>query len=475
MKKRIIAFILAFVISSTAIAETYRPARAELTAAAVITIGVAAWKIIGAMTGDNPQAMDAVNWCIQTNIDSAENFFDACVNPDSEFQTKWKSGFTQMCNTISNWFESGDITIDSDGNLHMNYEQYLQLYRQTIELTSVHSVDFYADYDAFFLKADLSIPIFVENLTRLEQFYSTNVGQSYCPVYYDDNQIIFADYFTLTNSFLANNTRFSFLRNGVVNSSFQSYFIGDTLGGGCDFSFILSYSPVLFIPSLDSFTFTYQYYGEHTTTRAPTHCFVFDGNNLSYKPISDVDVSGMSSGLITTTGDFHYFLKSLTGFNVVNEQPDLDDLSNVIPDGKNPDIVVDTDPDVPVPDAVIIDDVPLSDYKTNLDIDIPSIIIDKFPFCVPFDFVRILSVLAAEPKAPVFRIPISTNLDNLAPFEGNQTIGNSPEDFEPMFEIDEEIVLDLSTIPLIQPISYTIFIIGFVIMLIILTPKMINH
>ena len=75
-----------------------------------------------------------------------------------------------------------------------------------------------------------------------------------------------------------------------------------------------------------------------------------------------------------------------------------------------------------------------------------------------------MSVLGADPVAPVFRIPISTDMKNL-----------EPEDFEPMFEIDEELVIDLSCIPLVQPICYTVFIISFVVLLIYITPKMINH
>ena len=47
-----------------------------------------------------------------------------------------------------------------------------------------------------------------------------------------------------------------------------------------------------------------------------------------------------------------------------------------------------------------------------------------------------MSVLGADPVAPVFRIPISTDMKNLEPFAGNQTIGEIPEDFEPMFEIE---------------------------------------
>ena len=151
---------------------------------------------------------------------------------------------------------------------------------------------------------------------------------------------------------------------------------------------------------------------------------------------------------------------------------------------KNPTLEVDTDPSIVNPDdAITVKDVPgnpdmtLTEYKAQLklDIDIPSIISTKFPFCIPYDLIRILGVFVADPVAPVFRIPISTDPSQLEPFKGNQTIGNIPEDFEPMFEIDEELVIDLSVVPLVQPICYTVFIVGFIVLLIHITPKMINH
>ena len=193
----------------------------------------------------------------------------------------------------------------------------------------------------------------------------------------------------------------------------------------------------------------------------------------------------MNSGLVTTIGDFQLFLKSIQGYSSTVTAP-LDDLSDVLPldKTKNPTLEVDTDPSIVNPDdAITVKDVPgnpdmtLTEYKAQLklDIDIPSIISTKFPFCIPYDLIRILGVFVADPVAPVFRIPISTDPSQLEPFKGNQTIGNIPEDFEPMFEIDEELVIDLSVVPLVQPICYTVFIVGFIVLLIHITPKMINH
>ena len=141
------------------------------------------------------------------------------------------------------------------------------------------------------------------------------------------------------------------------------------------------------------------------------------------------------------------------------------------------------DKDIPISDQIGVSipnvgDFTLSELQGDLDIDIevPSIIVDKFPFCIPFDFVRFLGILCADPVAPVFRIPISTHPDNLEQWKGNQTIGDYIDpDSPPLFDIDEEIVIDLSVIPLVQPICYTCFIVGFIFLLLHITPKMIQH
>lgn len=55
------------------------------------------------------------------------------------------------------------------------------------------------------------------------------------------------------------------------------------------------------------------------------------------------------------------------------------------------------------------------------DISLPKLIISKFPFCIPFDVARLIGLLEADPKTPVFHVPLKVG-----------TI------------LNEEIVLDLS-------------------------------
>ncbi|MDE6728787.1 MAG: plasmid recombination protein [Oscillospiraceae bacterium] len=121
-------------------------------------------------------------------------------------------------------------------------------------------------------------------------------------------------------------------------------------------------------------------------------CFcIFDGT-LSYTPISEVDLSGYNSGVVSTIGDYGAFLQSLNDFSVSEvEVGDLDDLSNVLPTEKDPSLTFPVNPvlDKPISDQAIVGDIagvkdmPLSDYMSNavnIDISVPSVIVTKFPW-----------------------------------------------------------------------------------------------
>ena len=66
-------------------------------------------------------------------------------------------------------------------------------------------------------------------------------------------------------------------------------------------------------------------------------------------------------------------------------------------------------------------DKPNVNWPSAGDISLPKLIISKFPFCIPFDVARLIGLLEADPKTPIFHVPLKVG-----------TI------------LDEEIVLDLS-------------------------------
>ena len=45
-------------------------------------------------------------------------------------------------------------------------------------------------------------------------------------------------------------------------------------------------------------------------------------------------------------------------------------------------------------------------WPSSSDLSLPKLIISKFPFCIPFDVARLIGLLEADPKAPVFKVPI---------------------------------------------------------------------
>ena len=45
-------------------------------------------------------------------------------------------------------------------------------------------------------------------------------------------------------------------------------------------------------------------------------------------------------------------------------------------------------------------------WPTETDFSLSKLIITKFPFCIPFDVARLIGLLEAQPKAPIFKVPL---------------------------------------------------------------------
>lgn len=100
------------------------------------------------------------------------------------------------------------------------------------------------------------------------------------------------------------------------------------------------------------------------------------------------------------------------------------------------------------------------------DIDTPDsdTIIDKFPFSLPFDLYRILTIFVVPEQKPIFKFPIETTITN-----GGLN-----------YKIDEEIEVDLTRFQfmgqdIVRLVLRSTFYVGFVIMLIHVTSKFIKH
>lgn len=498
MKKRIISILLSLsVLSFTFFGGTHRRAGADpVTLICMGTIIVLATELIMMCNGGYDATAAAIGEAIQYTGESfkyvfyGEDVYDMQGNVIYHEDGPFLTGLSQISYKIQGWFDNGEIVIE-DGKIKLTHEQFVEIYSQTINYMSRPTVEFKAGYDYSFLSVDISSSILVEQLPLLPQ-YARFTGQSFSAVYFDSEKLVFTPYCVGVTSIPtgeAIDSGYSVVR---VDEGFGAHVESGTTGYFLSFeAFCAERFPLFSYPSAGQFFSQLRWSGDDISANySYSHFFVFENGSFSVVPTSDVDISSMDSGLITTVGDYSAFLRSIDSFSVSNSTPDSVDTSlpSVIPDDAT--LVFPTNPDYtkPITDQVGVTDVPFTpdatvtdyvngiDVDIDVDIDIPSFLVNKFPFCIPFDFVRFLGLLCSDPVAPVFRIPISTHPDNLEQWAGNQTIGDYIDpDSPPLFEIDEEIIIDLSVIPLVQPICYTCFIVGFVFLLLHITPKMIQH
>lgn len=482
MKKRIIAAALAAVVALNLC--SLRPKAAPAVAAAGLALGGAAWYILDIMTGKHDQIALAMGKWFEDCKDSVDNAIKA-------IDDHWADGWNVIYNQLTDWTNDYSITVSDDGKVRMKYSQYLELCGLVGQAGASNNITFNTDIPHLFFKAEPGITYNIDYSISVNSDEEMTYGMSYIPVYYTADKLYLCSNSAYIRYLVSKSYNETYLNASQYyvrdndygyqshDNMFDGYYGGNKLYKLIDLK--------LSICSTNTkFTYSSNWNDKNVSKTYAVNWFETDGKTIS--KCSSPDLSGCSFGYICCRGTSSDFFKTVTEANITAGTADIDDLSKdlspILDKTKDPTLEIDTDPSIATPaDAVTVTDIPgtadvtISQLreKTNVDIDIPSVISTKFPFCIPFDFIRIIGVLCADPVAPVFRIPISTDPENLKGFEGNQTIGELPEDFTPMFEIDEEIVLDLSAVPLVQPICYTVFIISFVVLLIFSTNKMINH
>lgn len=105
----------------------------------------------------------------------------------------------------------------------------------------------------------------------------------------------------------------------------------------------------------------------------------------------------------------------------------------------------------------------------DLDIELPeNQLIDKFPFSLPFDLIRIIKIFVYPEKEPVFTIPIKASFTT---GDGNAGIEGV------LVEIDEELVLDLTMfkvgdVDIVKILINSIIYVFWALFLIRITPKL---
>lgn len=493
MKKKILAAALAAVIALNVC--SVRP-KAAAAAGIMLTIGSAAVFLMGVFTGQYDDTANGIGAVLTNGVDGFEKAF---VGTEKTFcgrviesEDAWiVTGYKQICHQIESWVNSGEATIDENGNLTIDYQQYLDLYSILAELVDL-TVDIGTSIPYNVVSYPVGTPFAFTSMPVFCDLSSSSFNQSYFPVYYSSDKIYFSEsYLNINLSSYMMGSSFAVSRgfgvrgiNGIGSSS-----IGDTVFPDIHYITAGLDKCIGVFDSNSNFLYSRSAYLSNSDASFSVSSFTcYDGTSLQSVPASSIDTSSLSFSYLVCSGQGSEFITSIRSYAASRDTSSLDDLSGTLPLDKtsNPDLIISSDGGIgKATDAITVSSVPgvadttLTNYMTDVktDIDVPSIIIEKFPFCIPFDFYNIISTLCADPVAPVFRIPISTNPDNLQGLEGNETIGKylPGDDYKPLFKVDEEIVLDLSTLPLLQPVCYTIFIVGFIVLLIMLTPKLIQH
>lgn len=159
--------------------------------------------------------------------------------------------------------------------------------------------------------------------------------------------------------------------------------------------------------------------------RSVNGCSVQSGTPSDFILILSNSDFTASSSYSTVCSYISKYISDTTSITGTVETPSVDfennDLQNIIENGQNVG-VVDENPTltfVPTDTAsaeVLIDDKPIAEVEAaiedvlangDFDVQTPSVIIDKFPFCIPFDIYKLFNIFSAEPQAPHFQVPIT--------------------------------------------------------------------
>lgn len=467
MKKRIAAMLLAVVMVCN-IAGNAKPAKAEAVAATTVALTYLVYNLYSVMTGRWDDCAEALGCVLENGVEGFEKAFVGTEDTPSWFVTGWN----QISKTVAGWFDDGTIELSEDGKVYMNYYNYLELCNimydyvdLSLELgSSIRHTVINMPFDK--LMPVNSLPVLLS---------PTNGRVCYIPVYYSADSI-YISYYYITYLDYMDYIAFTSYRGGTIWSNSYS----DTRLA-TSFYYSTTNNTAIYSRIVGG--------NLETQNKVVTYWLKYD-NGLTVITYDAVDTS-LNQGYLMIEGYYEDFVATITDITTSPDTSQVDDLSDALDDllvlNPDPGLVVDTDPTIEIPtDAILITDITgvedmtltdaLEDVKPRLDLEIPTSIWNKFPFSLPFDFYRLLTIFVAEPKAPVFRIPISNVNVDMSAYKDNQTFGeylNSDSDL--MFEIDEEIVIDLSGLPFIQAISYTCFIVGWVALLIFATSKLIHH
>lgn len=419
MKKRIIAILL--VVSVFCFSFHYSTKRTYAAVGGVVACAaacVAAVSMLQYVTSGQyerdannlanfiEQAGKDANFIINGEIITDENGNTYHVN--SALQDGYgcyARAFESIVEFTQDLFDKGELTV-VDNNYVIpsgKLNKLIEKANQSISVMARPKVDFTAGYNCAFYNVDLSKPFALKSLPLILEFSSETIGQSIAPVFFDDSRIVFSEYYHTLRSGSPTEDLYRTFYLYKATSTYGSSavashctFIG-THADFCDTRSIYFLNTSLSTTSVNYMVSGKPYQSDYTFE----NCFVYENGTVTYTPISNVDVSGMNSGILITTGKYGDFLRTIDDYSISTEDvPKLDDLSGVVPDDATLSIPINPDKDIPIENQVGVSVPGVGDFTLaelqgdlNLDINVPSGITTKFPFCIPFDFVRFPAVV----------------------------------------------------------------------------------
>jgi len=326
MKKRIIAILLSVSVFCFSFGLGNRPASAAVSGSIIagVTVFSVALQLLGMMNGNFDNTANAIGSFLGGIPEGAKLTFygDDIINPFTgevvyHEDGLVKQGFDQVVSWVQDLFDKGELQ-EVDGKVKLTYDQFKEIYDKLWEIAPKPGLNFESSYSSFFLDFDgMPYEFPIGALPTASYLLNVEPGEAYAACYYNDNQIVFSDYYISLyfNSERFTTTTFSF---EYLNSNFINTHIGFTsVSGSNSFtSFIENINNCFTFDSLSSASVQIRDDG-NIKTHSTSNCFVFSNGVLTYTPISDVDLAGCKFGLVSTSADYSGFLKSLVGYAAI--------------------------------------------------------------------------------------------------------------------------------------------------------------
>jgi len=232
MKKRILLSVSVFCFS---FGLGNRPASAAVSGSIIagVTVFSVALQLLGMMNGNFDNTANAIGSFLGGIPEGAKLTFygDDIINPFTgevvyHEDGLVKQGFDQVVSWVQDLFDKGELQ-EVDGKVKLTYDQFKEIYDKLWEIAPKPGLNFESSYSSFFLDFDgMPYEFPIGALPTASYLLNVEPGEAYAACYYNDNQIVFSDYYISLyfNSERFTTTTFSFEYLIVFNIFSSNFF-----------------------------------------------------------------------------------------------------------------------------------------------------------------------------------------------------------------------------------------------------------